>query len=188
MEEDDGLATWDYVRDYLRRNPIDVPKWATKLRSFPRMILGGQFLSAAILGVIGILKLIDGKRDGVLYVSVAILYASTAFGVLAYFRAKLRFQYVAESYIHEMLTSVQFQRDESARARAAADVRHEGNRKRQEEAKQFYSGQTFRNTASASRAIAEKFHVVPKVAERWIRSWRKQEDSAAEGDSPSAAE
>jgi predicted membrane metal-binding protein len=189
VEEDDDLAAWDYVRDYLRRNPIDVPKWATMLRGFPRILLGGQFLLAALFGAIGILKLVDGRRgNGVAYLLVAILYASIACGVWAYFRAKLRFQYVAESYIHEMLTNFQFQLDESARAKAAADVRHEGNRRRQEEAKQFYNGQSFKNTASASRAIAEKFHVVPKVAEKWIRSWRKQGDSAAEGDSSSAAE
>jgi hypothetical protein len=60
------------------------------------------------------------------------------------------------------------------RASAAADVRHESNRKRRAAARDFYSSRTWPTTAAAVAAIAKEFHSAPKTVERWISIWNKE--------------
>lgn len=103
-------------------------------------------------------------------------------------RHQRRFKFVATQYIGQLIEQREFFRAESARASEAAGVRHAANRKRKAEAKLFYVAGNWLTSADAGRAIAANFHVEPKVAEKWIRQWRKDENPAPDDDSPIVAE
>lgn len=170
----DALDKFD-VPGYLRRHPIDVPQWATALRGYPRAIMIAHYLAAFFLSIIGVVEIIKGeRRTGVFMLFMAIFYAAVSCVVWMYVRSRLRFQYVAESYIEEMLENVTFREQESEKARAAASVRHEANRKRNAEARELYEGREWPTKAAAARALATKFHVTQKTSERWILSWGKE--------------
>ncbi|MBN8715170.1 MAG: hypothetical protein J0H50_14615 [Xanthomonadales bacterium] len=87
---------------------------------------------------------------------------------------RMEFEFLSHAYISKLLVDDAFRESQSARARAAADVTHVANRKRNAEAREMYKSRDWPTKAAAARALAAEFKVVPKTAERWILSWDKE--------------
>lgn len=150
------------------------------------LLLGAWFAFRIIESVLQ--KVPHAVAMGVVALFVYAGFLAVTESMIASNKSHRRFRFLATEYVRQLVRERDYFKAESARASEAAGVRHAANRKRKADAKLFYSAGYWPTTADAGRAIAVRFHVEPKVAERWIRGWRNAEDSAAHDDTPTAAE
>jgi hypothetical protein len=154
---------------------ITLPKRAYRYRRFymlnafmPCLIVTGMvlreyFLRGAPLSVAGTIAL----------ASIVIVTACLGWVFYTSMMSKVKFKYLSHLFISKLLMDDAFREAESEKAKAAASVRHDANRKRIAEAREWHEGREWPTKAAAARALAAKFHVTPKTAERWISSWSK---------------
>jgi len=142
-----------------------------------RWLFFGMIAASSLMALSGILRaLLQHEKDGAYEFAFGAMLVLFAPLIYVSMRNELRMERVAG----ELLVKL---REERARAVAASDKRHAFNRDRERKAIEFYKSNAWTSTAEAGRAIGERFHVEPRVAERWIRkSLRNKGDSAQDGD------
>ncbi len=129
----------------------------------------------AAMGIISFFQSLPRQLVGLFILVAAFLIWHNGWLLACTRRNRRRFQYVSERYVERLLADDSFRQAESAKAIAAADKRHESNRKRNADARAVYVAGTWATVEAAKRDIAAQFHVVPKTVERWIAEWRNNE-------------
>lgn len=141
-----------------------------------------RFRASLVLVLMPCLPLVvQGVRDlssrsishGAIELFLATYMASLGWMLYSSLMSRMKYKYVSRAYISALLMNDAYREEESQKAKVAASIRHEPNRRRNADAREVYEGKEWPTKAAAARALASQFHVTPKTAEKWISNWHK---------------